>query len=44
MLLLKTGCRDYHDVVEVMQETCIVAWNKFDELDDPVVRIWQVAM
>ena len=32
---VKNGVQDYHDVAEVMQETCIVAWNKFDELDDP---------
>lgn len=32
---VRNGIQDYHDLAEIMQASTIVAWNKFEELDDP---------
>lgn len=32
---VRAGVSGAHDVAEVMQETILVAWNKFDQLDAP---------
>lgn len=31
---VRNSIQNYHDVAEIMQESTIVAWNKFNELDD----------
>lgn len=32
---VRAGVNGPHDVAEVMQETSLIAWNKFDQLTDP---------
>ena len=31
---VRNSIQNYHDVAEIMQESTIVAWNKFNKLDD----------